>query len=69
MEYEVRMKALSDEKSRIEGAKLEGMVAGLAAGKFETARNLQALGADVPFIMKATGLSEKEFEVLRPTQW
>lgn len=64
MECEARMKALSDEKSRIEGARAEG----LAAGKSETARNLLALGADVPFIMKATGLSEKEIEALRPIQ-
>jgi hypothetical protein len=38
MEYEACMKALSDEKSRIEGARLEGMTEGISF------RNLLALG-------------------------
>lgn len=64
MEYEARMKAFSDEKSRIEGARVEG----LAAGESETGQKLLTLRADIPSIMKATGLSKKETEAFRPIQ-
>ncbi len=74
MAYDARMKALSDEKSMIEGAraeglregKMEGKKEGLREGKQEMARELLALGVDVSAIVKASGLSEEEIRKLLP---
>nr|WP_282446264.1 Rpn family recombination-promoting nuclease/putative transposase [Paenibacillus silvae] len=62
MAYDARMKALSDEKSMIEGARAEG----LREGKEEMARELLALGVDMSAIVKASGLSEEEIRKLLP---
>ncbi|MFC0213319.1 Rpn family recombination-promoting nuclease/putative transposase [Paenibacillus chartarius] len=60
MAYDARMKALSDEKSRIEGARAEA--------KAETAARLLAMGIDIQTIAKATGLSVEEIQALNPLQ-
>ena len=62
MAYDARMKALSDEKSMIEGARAEGV----AEGKREMARELLTLGVDLSAIVKASGLSEDEIKKLLP---
>ncbi|WP_353056768.1 hypothetical protein [Paenibacillus polysaccharolyticus] len=62
MAYDARMKALSDEKSMIEGARAEG----LREGKQEMARELLGLGVDMSTIVKASGLSEEEIRKLLP---
>ena len=62
MAYDARMKALSDEKSMIEGARAEGA----AEGKREMARQLLMLGVDLSAIVKASGLSEDEINKLLP---
>lgn len=78
MAYDARMKALSDEKSMIEGARaegaakgrleglLEGKKEGLRQGKQEMARELLALGIDMSAVVKASGLSEEEIRKLLP---
>lgn len=78
MAYDARMKALSDEKSMIEGARAEGTAKGrleglregkkegLREGKQEMARELLALGVDMSAIVKASGLSEEEIRKLLP---
>ncbi|MDM5281036.1 Rpn family recombination-promoting nuclease/putative transposase [Paenibacillus silvae] len=70
MAYDARMKALSDEKSMIEGARAEGLregkMEGLREGKEEMARELLALGVDMSAIVKASGLSEEEIRKLLP---
>jgi predicted transposase/invertase (TIGR01784 family) len=72
MAYDARMKALSDEKSRIESALLEGeargKAVGIAEGKAETASKLFALGVDMQTIVEATGLSVEEIRALNPFQ-
>lgn len=68
MAYDARMKALSDEKSRIEGAMTAGEAKGRAEEKAETAIKLLELGVDVDTIVKATGLSVEEIRALRPLQ-
>ncbi|KAI5805251.1 PD-XK nuclease family transposase-domain-containing protein [Pyronema omphalodes] len=55
--YDARMKALSDEKSRIEGAKAETSK--------EIAIRLLNRGVDLQTISEATGLSVEEIKVLR----
>ncbi|WFA84433.1 hypothetical protein [Paenibacillus amylolyticus] len=45
------MKALSDEKSRIEGARAEGAAKGKLEGKREMARELLTLGVDLSAIV------------------
>lgn len=64
MAYDARMKALSDEKSRIEGAMEEGV----AKGKAETASKLLVLGIDVRTIAEATGLTVEQIKALSPLQ-
>ncbi|WP_145333644.1 Rpn family recombination-promoting nuclease/putative transposase [Paenibacillus xylanexedens] len=66
MAYDARMKALSDEKSMIEGARAEGLREGLREGKQEMARELLALGVDMSAIVKASGLTEEEIRKLLP---
>ncbi len=78
MAYDARMKALSDEKSMIEGTRAEGAAKGrleglregkkegLREGKEEMARELLALGVDMSAIVKASGLSEEEIQKLLP---
>lgn len=66
MAYDARMKALSDEKSMIEGARAEGLREGLREAKQEMARELLALGVDMSAIVKASGLSEEEIRKLLP---
>lgn len=68
MEYEARMKALSDEKSRIEGARLEGEARGQRQKAEEMARELLALGVDISVISKASKLSEEEIRSLHLLQ-
>lgn len=76
MAYDARMKALSDEKSRIEGALEEGMAKGIEKGiekgimkgKAETAIKLLALGIDIQTIAEATGMTREEIEALRQVQ-
>lgn len=80
MAYNARMKALSDEKTRIEGALeegkakglAEGIAAGMAEGKAEgiaeTAARLMALGIDIHTIAEATGLSVEEIQALKLIQ-
>ncbi|GBF73430.1 hypothetical protein PA598K_01719 [Paenibacillus sp. 598K] len=57
MAYDARMKALSDEQSRIEGAKAETSK--------EIAIRLLNRGIDLQTISEATGLSVEEIKVLR----
>lgn len=57
MAYDARMKALSDEKSRIEGAKTETSK--------EIAIRLLNKGVDLQTVSEATGLSMEEVKVLR----
>ncbi|MFC4770066.1 Rpn family recombination-promoting nuclease/putative transposase [Effusibacillus consociatus] len=64
MAYDARMKALSDEKSRIEGARAEAK----AEANAETAARLLAMGIDIQTIAKATGLSVEEIKALTPLQ-
>ncbi|RKN85209.1 Rpn family recombination-promoting nuclease/putative transposase [Paenibacillus ginsengarvi] len=78
MAYDARMKALSDEKSRMEGAmaagrakgleegKAEGKEEGKAEAKAETAAKLLAMGIEVETIAKATGMSVEDIKKLRP---
>ncbi|WP_150265627.1 Rpn family recombination-promoting nuclease/putative transposase [Paenibacillus tepidiphilus] len=72
MAYDARMKALSDEKSRIEGALATGRVEGRAEGRAEeksaTAVKLLELGVDIETIVKATGLTVEEIRALSPIQ-
>jgi len=68
MAYEARMKALSDEKSRIEGARLEGEARGQRQKTEEMARELLALGVDISVISKASKLSEQEIRNLMTLQ-
>ncbi|MBW7474833.1 Rpn family recombination-promoting nuclease/putative transposase [Paenibacillus oenotherae] len=58
MAYDARMKALSDEKSRIEGAKVETST--------EIAAKLLNRGVDLQTIAEATGLSIEEIKALQP---
>lgn len=80
MAYDARMKALSDEKTRLEGAWEDGLAAGRAKGmeegikegiqqgKVQEKRNLASkllkLGTDPAIIAEATGLSLREIEQL-----
>jgi predicted transposase/invertase (TIGR01784 family) len=80
MAYNARMKALSDEKSRIEGALEEGIAKGIEKGiakgiekgiekcKTETAIKLLALGVDIRTIAEATGLSVEQIKALSSVQ-
>lgn len=68
MAYDARMKALSDEKLMIEGARAEGEAKGEVEGKVEMARELLALGIDMSAVVKASGLSEEEIKKLLPKQ-
>jgi predicted transposase/invertase (TIGR01784 family) len=75
-EYEAREMQLYDEISRLEDAKEEGLKKGIEEGiekgiengikeeKINTAKKLLEEGAEVAFVVKITGLSEKE--VLEP---
>jgi len=58
--YESRMKYQRDKNTMIYEARLEGQL----EGKIEDAKNLKNLGVDMKIISKATGLSEKEIEIL-----
>lgn len=64
MEYQARMKALSDEKTRIEGARAEGE----RKKAEEIAGKLLAMGLEVETIAKAAGLSVQEVKALSPLQ-
>ncbi|MEC0109719.1 Rpn family recombination-promoting nuclease/putative transposase [Paenibacillus taichungensis] len=68
MAYDARMKALSDEKSMIEGARAEGKAKGKVEGKVEMARELLALGVDMSAVVKASGLSAEEIKKMLPKQ-
>ena len=57
MAYDARMKALSDEKSRIEGARAETTV--------EIAARLLNMGIDLETIAEATGMSVEEIKALQ----
>ncbi|EGK12292.1 Rpn family recombination-promoting nuclease/putative transposase [Kroppenstedtia eburnea] len=58
--YEMRRKALLDERSMMEGAREEGM----AEGKAQVAKNLLQMGMEIASIAKATGLTEAEIRKL-----
>lgn len=66
--YDEHLNAVMIEHGMLDGAKLEGRMEGLQAGRMEgekmkqreIARNLKVLGLDTPTIHKATGLSEEE---------
>uniref|UniRef100_UPI002EDB1FFC hypothetical protein n=1 Tax=Cohnella fermenti TaxID=2565925 RepID=UPI002EDB1FFC len=58
------MKALSDEKSRIESARQ----AGKAEGKAETAVKMLEMGIELEMIEKITGMTAEEIRALRPLQ-
>ncbi|AIQ31688.1 hypothetical protein P40081_28850 [Paenibacillus sp. FSL P4-0081] len=68
--YEDRQKFLLDEASQRDGAQREGFAKGIAVGraegeleaKLEIARNLLAMGLDLPAVIKATGLTEEELK-------
>ncbi|MEK4326953.1 Rpn family recombination-promoting nuclease/putative transposase [Paenibacillus sp. FSL R7-0312] len=76
--YEDRQKFLLDEASQRDGAQREGFAKGIAEGrevgrtegraegeleaKLEIAKNLLAMGMDLPSVMKATGLTEEELK-------
>lgn len=70
--YEMRQKALLDERWKIEGAREEGKAEGKAEGKeegkvegkVEVARNLLQMGMEISSIVKATGLTEDEIRKL-----
>ncbi|MEK5035284.1 Rpn family recombination-promoting nuclease/putative transposase [Paenibacillus sp. FSL R7-0302] len=64
MEYQARMKALSDEKTRIEGARAEGE----RKKAEEIAGKLLAMGLEVETIAQASGLSVQEVKALSPLQ-
>jgi predicted transposase/invertase (TIGR01784 family) len=59
-EYQEMMRR--DYVSRIDGAKREGRVEGLAEGRVEVARRMKAEGLDTALISKVTGLPEDEVE-------
>lgn len=61
MAYDARMKALSDEKSRIEGAKAEATAETTA----EIAARLLNMGIDLKTIAEATGMSVEEIKALQ----
>ena len=56
--YEIREKALKDETSMINGAKLEGKL----EGRLETAMNMYAAGEPEEKIKKYTGITDEEIE-------
>lgn len=58
--YEMRVKALRDEASMMEGAKEEGKM----SGKLEVAMNMIATGMSVELIAKLTGFPAAEIEQL-----
>ena len=64
MEYQARMKSLSDEKTRIEGARAEGE----RKKAEEIAAKLLAMGLEVETIANASGLSVQEVKALSPLQ-
>lgn len=64
MEYQARMKALSDEKTRIEGARAEGE----RKKAEEIAGKLLAMGVEAETIAQASGLSVQEVKALSPLQ-
>lgn len=66
MAYDARMKALSDEKSRIEGAWAQGLEQGVARAKAEMASKLLEMGLDLQKIAEATGMSVEEVKALKP---
>lgn len=55
--YEMRQKALHDEASRLEGARLEG--------KLEVAINMLAKGMEIATISELTGVARNELEKLK----
>ncbi|MFC0213318.1 hypothetical protein ACFFK0_12790 [Paenibacillus chartarius] len=64
--YNARMKALSDEKSRIEGAMQEGRTVGIEEVKAKIAAKLLAMGMDIQIVAEATELSVEEIQTLNP---
>jgi predicted transposase/invertase (TIGR01784 family) len=64
MLYEARLKAWRDEQSRLQGARNEGLEAGLEEGRKEVAQALKALGDPVEKITQVTGLSAEEIAAL-----
>ncbi|WP_341278568.1 Rpn family recombination-promoting nuclease/putative transposase [Paenibacillus sp. FSL H8-0537] len=62
--YEERQKFLHDEASMIEWATEKGMKQGERQKAIEIAKNMLALGIEIPLIAKASGLSETEVKAL-----
>ena len=67
-QYETEWKIYNDYFNTIDSAKREGREAGIAEGRaegmIETARNFKNIGVDTEIIMRATGLSAKDIELL-----
>lgn len=62
MEYEAKMAAIRDEITRLHVAEEKGREEGIMEGTINVAKNLIALGVDIPTIIKATGLTEEEIK-------
>jgi predicted transposase/invertase (TIGR01784 family) len=66
--YEDSLKTYRDLKGVIDTAfdegKLEGLEEGKKEGKLETAKSFKKLGVSIEIIIKATGLSKEEIEIL-----
>jgi predicted transposase/invertase (TIGR01784 family) len=58
--YQQREKFLRDQANYIHTAKMEGLAAGRAEMKQETARKMKKLGIPLQQITDVTGLSEEE---------
>ena len=63
--YEAREQFLFDQQHALQASKREGREEGIIKNKRETARLLIAEGMDDQFIIKITGLSQKEIDTLR----
>jgi predicted transposase/invertase (TIGR01784 family) len=67
-QYETEWKIYNDYFNTIDSAKREGREAGRAEGRteamIETARNLKNIGVNTEIIIRATGLSAEDIELL-----
>ena len=65
LEYEAKMAWLTDEITRINEAKLEGLQEGRLKQKVEIAQNMVREGIDIGLICKVTGFSKQEIEEIK----
>lgn len=63
--YDATLRRSRDNFATLESAKVEGRAEGVEQAKFETARNLLAMGMDTDVILKATGLTAEDIEILK----